>query len=161
MAGKCQLYAVEEIKFNRSEENNKDDDNSNIINDESNLGLEKAENYYRDKTELLDYDDNLMSEGENNINENLILMMEEIDKELNIINNEKDKVLDNIEVLSLEKSSSKTSSEINECDNTESVFPNTTYDVKPIGKERKDLNVFSLNFGYDYNNLKILFVKDN
>ena len=93
-----------------------------------------------------------MNERENNVNDNSIFNMEELDIALNIINNEKDKVLDNIEVLSLEKSSRKNTSEIHEYDNTESDVPINKYDVKDISEERKDLNVFCLNFDYDYQN---------
>ena len=42
-----------------------------------------------------------MSVSENNINDNSIFNMEDLDNELNLINNEKDKILDYIGILSL------------------------------------------------------------
>ena len=48
-----------------------------------------------------------MSESENNLNDISIFNKEDLDKELNLINSEKDKVFDYIDILSLEQNSSK------------------------------------------------------
>lgn len=102
-----------------------------------------------------------MNESKNDENDNTIFNMEELDKELDIINKEKNKVLDNIEILSFEKSDSKYSSVNNELEEPEHNFPISNFNIKDIQEERKDLNLFCLDFDFDYQNLKKVFESDN
>ena len=162
MSGKCDLNAVEEILSSiEDEENDKYEDNSINLNDNFNLDIEKKDDNNKNAIEAFDNGDNLMNESEGDENDNTIFNMEDLDKELDIINKEKDKVLDNIDILSLEKSNSKNSSVNNELEDAEHNSPVSKFNIKDIKEERKDLNLFCLDFDFDHQNLKKILESDN
>ena len=155
MTGKCNINVVEEII--NSIELEVEEENIIKDNDENSDDGIICKDEVEDNIQNFEINENIDKEDDYNELDNKIFKMDDLEKELNIINKERDKGLDNIDILNFEDSSDKNLPFKNEVEINESKDKVNKYDINEINEERDYLYLFCLNFDYNYQNIKSIF----